>query len=131
MTWWQKLLAWLGVSNPGPLPRRETVEDWIEANGPKIASFANRQNVRRSDKMRYFQRLRGWARPSDNDDDPINDLDSLPAWVDLGVDVWEAPVDGGTEHGYTLNIFVTDTDTKVWVLRIDSKEGSLGWTEVI
>ena len=132
MTWWQRLLVWLGVSEPGT--RKEIVEDWIAANGPKLDAFRDRQTVRRAARSHYFQRLRGWLKPTDDDQpDEVNDfLGQFPAWVDISIDVWEAPIEprGSSEKGYILNIWVTEADTTQWVLRIDSRDGALGWSQV-
>lgn len=128
MTYWQRLLAWLGISEPGT--RKEQVEDWLAANGPKLQNFRDRQDSRRAARKHFFQRLRGWLRPNDADDDPVNDFD-LPVWCDLSVDVWEAP-DGqrpNSKKGWVLNIHVTELDASEWTLRIDSEAGSLGWAE--
>lgn len=129
MTWWQRLLAWLGVSEPGT--RKEQVEDWIEAHATEIANFAQRQQTRYALRNHFFQRLKGWLKPTDDGEDQVNDFSGLlPVWADLSVDVWEAPIEprGSSEKGYTLNIHVTEADTTAWVLRIDSKAGSLGWS---
>jgi hypothetical protein len=130
MSWWQRLLVWLGISEPQG--RKEQVEDWIEANGPKLDALRDRQEARRALRNHYFQRLRGWLRPTDDNEDPSNDLDTLPVWVELSIDVWEAPITRSTsEKGYTLNIWVTETDTTLWVLSIDTKAGSLGWQQIV
>lgn len=128
MTYWQRLLAWLGISEPGT--RKEQVEDWIAANGPKLQNFRDRQTSRRAGKRHFFQRLRAWAKPGDDSDEQPNDFDGIPAWCDLSCDVWEAP-DGkpNTKKGWTLNIHVTELDATKWTLKIDSDAGSLGWVE--
>lgn len=129
MTYWQRLLAWLGISAPGG--RKEQVETWIANNGPKISALTARQNARHAKKRHFFQRLRAWAKPSDDQDDRVKDLDNLPAWCDLSIDVYEAP-DGAkpnTKKGWRLNIHATETDASEWTLTIDSLEGSLGWVK--
>ena len=129
MTYWQRLLAWLGVSAPGG--RKEQVENWIANNGSKISALPGRQDARRAAKLHFFQRLRGWAKPGDDQDDQPKDLDNLPVWCDLSVDVYEAP-DGAkpnTKKGWRLNIHVTETDTSEWTFTIDSLEGALGWVK--
>lgn len=129
MTYWQRLLAWLGISKPGT--RKEQVEDWLAANGPKLQNFRDRQTSRLAARRHFFQRLRAWAKPGDDSEDQPNDFDGLPAWVSLSCDVWEAP-DGArpaSKKGWTLNIHVTETDATEWTLRIDSDSGPLGWTK--
>lgn len=129
MTWWQRLLAWLSLSEPGA--RKEQVEDWIAAHGSEIADLANRQAVRFALRRHYFQRRRGWLKPTDDNEDQTNPLAGLlPVWADLSIDVWEAPAEprGTSTKGYALNIYVTEADASEWVLRIDSVAGSLGWT---
>lgn len=128
MTYWQRLLAWLGVSSPGG--RKEQVENWIANNGPKMAALTARQQGRHDARRHFFQRLRGWAKPADDQEDQVKDLDNLPAWCDLSIDVYEAP-DGrpNTKKGWRLNIHVTETDASEWTMTIDSHEGSLGWVE--
>ena len=131
MTWWQRLLVWLGISEPGT--RKEQVEDWIAAHGPEIADLAARQTARLAARRHYFQRLRGWLKPTDDNEDQTNPLAGLlPAWADLSIDVWEAPIEprGARAKGYALNIYVTEADASEWVLRIDSAAGSLGWSRV-
>ena len=131
MNWWQRLLAWLGISEPGN--RKEQVEDWIEAHAAEIADFAQRQNVRFGRRNHYFQRRKGWLKPTDDVEDQVNSFAGrLPVWADISVDVWEAPsVPRGTStKGYALNIHVTEADASRWILRIDSVAGSLGWTQV-
>jgi hypothetical protein len=130
MTWWQRLLAWLGISEPGT--RKEQVEDWIETHGPTLDAFRDRQVVRRAIRGNYFQRLRGWLKPTDDTDpDEVNDFAGiLPVWADVSIDVWEAPPRGSNNRGYTLNIWVTEADLTLWVLRIDTEAGSLGWSEI-
>ncbi len=126
MTWWQRFLAWLKTSTPGG--RREQVETWLANNGAKIATFTQRQHDRRAAKGHYFQRLRGWARPSDNDDDPVNDFaGAFPTWADVSVDVWEKP---DKTKGWILRIWVTEADATKWVLSYDSADGLVGWTPV-
>lgn len=129
MTWWQRFLNWLGVSQPGG--RREQVENWLASNQTRLQNFFAKQNDRKLAKGHFFQRLKGWARPTDNDDDPENDFaGQLPAWSDVSVDVWEAPVPGGSQKGWTLRIFVTEADGKTWVISYDSSNGPLGWREL-
>lgn len=127
MTYWQRLLAWLGLSEPGA--RKEQVEDWIAANGPKIAALTSRQNTRLAARRHFFQRLRGWAKPSDDSEDQPKDLNSLPSWCDLSIDVYEAPAGArpNSKKGWRLNIHVTELDSSEWTLTIDSHDGSLGW----
>lgn len=125
MTWWQRLLNWLGASSPGG--RKEQIETWVTNHTDEFALFTAQQDERRAAKGHFFQRLRGWGKPADNDDNPEKKFSGLPAWADISIDVWEAPSEGGSEKGYTVNIWMTDIDTKEWVLRIDSKNGSLGW----
>lgn len=127
MTYWQRLLAWLGLSTPGG--RKEQVETWISNNGPKISALTARQQARLAARRHFFQRLRGWAKPSDDAEDQVKDIDTLPAWCDLSIDVYEAPDGAGTKKGWRLNIHVTDTDASEWTLTIDSHEGSLGWSK--
>jgi len=129
MTYWQRLLAWLGISEPGS--RKEQVEDWIAANKPKMEALIGRQQARHAAKRHFFQRLRAWAKPSDDQDDQPKDLDNLPLWCDLSIDVYEAP-DGSrpnTRKGWRLNIHVTETNATEWTLTVDSTDGSLGWTQ--
>lgn len=129
MTWWQRLLNWLASSQPGG--RREQVEDWLANNQTRIQNFLDRQNARKIAKGHYFQRLKGWARPHDNDDDPENDFaGQLPVWADVSVDVWEAPVPGGSEKGWRLYLWVTEANNTVWTLGYDSSAGFLGWEQV-
>lgn len=129
MSWWQRFVAWLTGSALGG--RREQVEDWIENNGPKIQALVDRQRLRRISRGHFFQRLRGWAKPSDDSEDQPKDLDSLPSWCDLSIDVYEAP-DGArpnTKKGWRLNVHVTEADDSKWTLTIDSLDGSLGWAQ--
>jgi len=130
-TWWQRLLAWLGISEPGN--RKEQVEDWIEAHATQIADFGQRQNVRFALRNHYFQRRKGWLKPTDDGEDQVNSFAGLlPVWADLSVDVWEAPSTprGTTKKGYALNIHVTEADASQWILHIDSVAGSLGWSHI-
>jgi hypothetical protein len=129
MTYWQRLLAWLGVSEPGT--RKEQVEDWLSANGPKLNAFKDRQTSRRAAKKHFFQRVRGWLGPTDDSDAQPNDFNGIPVWCSLSCDVWESP-DGArpnSKKGWTLNIHVTEADASEWTLRLDSEDGPLGWTE--
>jgi hypothetical protein len=132
LSWWQRLLVWLGISEPGT--RKEQAEDWIETHGPQLDAFRDRQIARFGRKNAFFQRLRGWLRPTDDQTDPdeTNDfLSFLPVWAEVGVDVYEAPVARETTRkGYILNVYVTELDATVWVLRLDSEEGSLGWKQL-
>lgn len=131
MSWWQRLLIWLGTSEPGG--RKEQVEDWIEAHQAEIVDFAQRQDGRFSLRNHYFQRLKGWLKPTDDNEDQVNSFAGLlPVWADVGVDVYEEPIEprGTSRKGYVLNIYVTEIDASKWVLRIDSRAGPLGWTDI-
>ncbi len=126
MTWWQRFLNWLGLSTPGG--RREQVETWLSNNKTKIEAYATRQGLRYAAKGHYFQCLKGWVKPTDNDDEPQNDFaGAFPIWATLSVDVWEKP---GKVKGWTLRIWVEEVDTTKWVLAYDSVAGLTGWTEV-
>ena len=132
LSWWQRLLVWLGISEPGT--RKEQVEDWIEAHGAELDLFRDRQAVRKMLRNNYFQRLKGWLRPTDDQalPDETNDFAGiLPVWADVSVDVWEAPVGRETtEKGYALTVYVTEQDATAWCLRLDSKDGALGWKQM-
>ena len=124
MTWWERFVLWLTNSTPGG--RREAVETWLSNNKPKLTAYASRQSDRRTAKGHFFQRTKGWARPTDNDDDPSNDFaGAFPSWADITVDVREEP--GGLK-AWTLRIWVTELDASVWVLSYDSEAGLIGWS---
>jgi hypothetical protein len=125
MNWWTRFTNWLQGSEPGG--RKEQVEDWLEANQSVLLNFFQRQNARRNAYGHYFQRLKGWRRPSDNPDDPDNDFaGKLPAWCDVTVDVWDGP----KGKGWVLRIWVTEANDTVWTLSYDSDAGLLGWQEI-
>ncbi len=107
---------------------RAIVSDIVIYNKAKIEAYAQRQGLRLAAKGHYFQRLRGWARPTDNDDEPVNDfVGAFPAWADVSVDVWEKP---GGAKGWTLRIWVEEANLTQWVLAYDSAEGLKGWTQI-
>ena len=128
MNWWNRLLTWLGISEPQG--RKEQVEDWIVAHEADIvilrnwvanhrgalSGLAGEQWYPRIDRLEKFFGA------------------NIPTWAGVEVNVYEAPTQHSPKHtrmGYSLTFYVTEADGSVWTLTLEpGADKTPEWVEV-
>ena len=120
-SWWNNLLVWLGLSEPGG--QLEVVEDRL-TDETFMKEFYNAQEDVLATEGRYGQVIYGKGHPSDRVTD-FRKLIKLPGNVDWWVDEWEGP-DG---KGWAIRAKVVQGPNRQWVLTI-TKDGAQGWEKV-
>ena len=118
--WWNNLMVWMGVSEPGG--EFEVVEDLL-TDETFMKELYSKQEEILAEEGRYGQVAPGKVHPGDRHRRVVDEL-NLPGNVDWWIDEWEGP----EGKGWALRAKVAQgPNTKILTI---TREGSQGWQEV-